>query len=74
MVRCRSEPTRWPLLIDVNNHLTELNPDVPDFQPGKLWKNDAQCMRTEKDEITTKNELNLNQTATKRKKPTKKKV
>lgn len=37
-VRCRTEPQRWPLIADVSNHLTALNPDVPDFQPGKLWK------------------------------------
>ena len=40
MVRCRTEPTRWPLIMDVSNHLTALNPDVPDFQPGKMWKNE----------------------------------
>ena len=40
MVRCRTEPTRWPLIMDVSNHLTALNPDVPDFQPGKIWKNE----------------------------------
>jgi hypothetical protein len=26
--------------MDVSNHLTALNPDVPDFQPGKMWKNE----------------------------------
>ena len=40
MVRCRTEATRWPLIMDVSNHLTALNPDVPDFQPGKMWKNE----------------------------------
>jgi hypothetical protein len=40
MVRCRNEPTRWPLIMDVSNHLTALNPDVPDFQPGKMWKHE----------------------------------
>ncbi|CAF1525396.1 unnamed protein product, partial [Rotaria sordida] len=42
MVHCRNEPDRWPLMIDVNNHLTALNPDVPDFQLGKIWKNENQ--------------------------------
>ncbi len=40
MVRCRTESTRWPLIMDVSNHLTALNPDVPDFQPGKMWKHE----------------------------------
>ena len=40
MVRCRTEPLRWPLIMDVSNHLTALNPDVPDFQPGKMWKHE----------------------------------
>jgi len=26
--------------MDVSNHLKALNPDVPDFQPGKIWKNE----------------------------------
>ena len=39
MVRCREAPERWPLITDVSNHLTALNPEVPDFQPGKMWKN-----------------------------------
>jgi hypothetical protein len=38
MVRSRTESNRWPLIMDVSNHLTALNPDVPDFQPGKIWK------------------------------------
>ncbi|CAF4075792.1 unnamed protein product, partial [Rotaria sordida] len=42
MVHCRNEPDRWPLMIDVKNHLTALNPDVPDFQLGKIWKNENQ--------------------------------
>jgi hypothetical protein len=39
------EPDRWPLIADVINHLTALNPDVPDFQPGKIWKNENQSMK-----------------------------
>jgi len=31
-------------MIDVSNHLTALNPDVPDFQPGKIWKNENQSI------------------------------
>jgi hypothetical protein len=45
MVRCRIEPDRWPLIADVSNHLTALNPDVPDFQPGKIWKNENRSRR-----------------------------
>lgn len=41
-VRCRTEPNRWPLIADVSNQLTALNPDVPDFQPGKIWKNETE--------------------------------
>ena len=44
MVRCRNDPTRWSLINDVNNHITSLNPDVPDFQPGKLWNSPNQSM------------------------------
>jgi hypothetical protein len=58
MVRCRSDPERWSLIADVSNHLTALNPDVPDFQPGKMWKNENEW----------------NHVSSKRKKPTKKKV
>ena len=32
-------------MIDVSNHLTALNPDVPDFQPGKIWKNENQSIK-----------------------------
>ena len=77
MVRCRTDPTRWPLLTDVNNHLTELNPDVPDFQPGKIWKQANQSDKTVKSELTPSEEqhdLNWNQVMSKRKKPAKKKV
>ncbi len=80
MVRCRNEPTRWPLMIDVSNHLTALNPDVPDFQPGKMWKNENPCMNEthllekESSSTTTKDEVNWNHVSTKRKKPIKKKV
>ncbi len=73
MVRCRMEPNQWPLIIDVSNHLPALNPDVPDFQPGKIWKNEIHLLKKE-EEVTTKNEMNLNHGSTKRKKPTKKKV
>ena len=45
MVRCRTESTRWPLIMDVSNHLTALNPDVPDFQPGKIWKRENESKR-----------------------------
>ncbi|CAF0991122.1 unnamed protein product [Rotaria sordida] len=74
MVRCRNEPDRWPLMIDVNNHLTALNPDVPDFQPGKIWKNENHNNQTpllEKEE--TKTNIDWNHKSTRRKKPTKKK-
>ncbi|CAF4625232.1 unnamed protein product [Rotaria sp. Silwood1] len=79
MVRCRNEPTRWPLITDVNNHLTALNPDVPDFQPGKIWKNENQNNQNlnnqspvlEKAEM--KADTEWNHKAIKRKKPTKKK-
>ncbi|CAF2405530.1 unnamed protein product [Rotaria sp. Silwood2] len=79
MVRCRNEPDRWPLITDVNNHLTALNPDVPDFQPGKMWKNENQnnqglnnqSLLLEKEE--TKADTDWHQKSTKRKKPTKKK-
>ncbi|UJR21259.1 hypothetical protein I4U23_024354 [Adineta vaga] len=78
MVRCRTDPTRWPLLTDVNNHLTELNPDVPDFQPGKVWKQTNQSDRSLQNESTVsekdgQNELSWNQVSSKRKKPAKKK-
>ncbi|CAF1466640.1 unnamed protein product [Adineta ricciae] len=76
MVRCRTDPTRWPLLTDVNNHLTELNPDVPDFQPGKIWKQASQSDKTVKSEMNPSEEqhdLNWNQVSSKRKKPAKKK-
>ena len=63
MVRCQNDPTRWPLMADVSNHLTALNPDVPDFQPGKIWKNETKV-----------NETDWNHVSNKRKKPTKKKV
>lgn len=63
MVRCRMESDRWPLMADVNNPSTALNPDVPDFQPGKIWQKE-----------TPDDELTWNQVSTKRKKPTKKKV
>ena len=69
MVRCRVEPDRWPLVADVNNIWTALNPDVPDFQPGKIWKKEDQTL-----ESNTKEDLTWNQVSTKRKKPTKKKV
>lgn len=59
MIRCRTEPTRWPLVIE-----TVLNPDVPDFQPGQVWQKETSDETT----ITTPS------TTTKRKKPTKKKV
>ncbi len=45
LVRCRVEPNRWPLITDVSNHLKALNPDVPDFQPGKIWKNENQSRK-----------------------------
>ncbi|CAF4111040.1 unnamed protein product [Rotaria socialis] len=79
MVRCRNEPNRWPLIIDVNNHLTALNPDVPDFQPGKIWKNEYQNIQIDNNETPllekeeTKTETDWNHKTTKRKKPTKKK-
>ncbi|CAF3884772.1 unnamed protein product [Rotaria sordida] len=38
MVHYRNEPDRWPLMIDVNNHLTALNPDVPVFNPEKFGR------------------------------------
>ncbi|CAF2343046.1 unnamed protein product [Rotaria sp. Silwood2] len=83
MVRCRTEPTRWPLIMDVSNHLTALNPDVPDFQPGKIWKNenenntilnglDDESQLLEKGRIKT-NEVDWSHVPTKRKKPTKRK-
>jgi hypothetical protein len=31
--------------MDVSNHLTALNPDVPDFQPGKMWKNENESKK-----------------------------
>lgn len=68
MARCRVEPDRWPLIADVSSHLTALNPDVPDFQPGKIWKTESQNIEATNDEAT------WNQVSTKRKKPTKKKV
>ncbi|CAF3440184.1 unnamed protein product [Rotaria socialis] len=83
MVRCRTEPTRWPLIMDVSNHLTALNPDVPDFQPGKLWKceNERNAMLNGLDdesqllekERTKNNEVDWSHVPTKRKKPAKKK-
>jgi hypothetical protein len=63
MARCRNDPTRWALMTDVSNHLTALNPDVPDFQPGKIWTNETKV-----------NETDWNHVSTKRKKPAKKKV
>ncbi|CAF0761772.1 unnamed protein product [Rotaria sordida] len=83
MVRCRTEPTRWPLIMDVSNHLTALNPDVPDFQPGKMWKNenenntilnglDDESQLLEKGR-TKANEVDWSHVPTKRKKPTKRK-
>ncbi|CAF4370563.1 unnamed protein product, partial [Adineta steineri] len=76
MIRCRIEPTRWPIIVDTNNHLIELNPDVPDFQPGKIWKTESQSMKDESNvlEKEDKSELNWNQVSAKRKKPIKKKV
>lgn len=74
LVRCRVEPDRWPLVADVNNNTaTALNPDVPDFQPGKIWKKEDQSLESNNKE-TVKDELAWNQVSTKRKKPTKKKV
>ncbi|CAF3533189.1 unnamed protein product [Adineta steineri] len=83
MVRCRTEPTRWPLIMDVSNHLTALNPDVPDFQPGKMWKNENENNRIlngldDESHIlekgrSTANEVDWSHVPTKRKKPTKKK-
>jgi hypothetical protein len=70
MVRCRIEPTRWPL----NNHLTSLNPDVPDFQPGKIWKNENQSINNEIHVSEKEATMNWKHVSTKRKKPTKKKV
>ncbi|CAF1182877.1 unnamed protein product [Adineta ricciae] len=83
MARCRTEPLRWPLIMDVSNHLTALNPDVPDFQPGKMWKNenenskilnglDDESHLLEKGRSTT-NEVDWSHVPTKRKKPAKKK-
>ncbi|CAF1277034.1 unnamed protein product [Adineta steineri] len=75
MIRCRIEPTQWPIIVDTNNHLIELNPDVPDFQPGKIWKTESQSMKDESNvlEKDDKGELNWNQVSAKRKKPIKKK-
>jgi len=83
MVRCRTEPTRWPLIMDVSNHLTALNPDVPDFQPGKIWKHenennqilnglDDESHLLEKNRSTT-SEVDWSHVPTKRKKPAKRK-
>jgi hypothetical protein len=55
MVRCRVESDRWPLIADVSNHLIALNPDVPDFQPGKMWKNENQSRKKNKISIFLKN-------------------
>lgn len=90
MVRCRNEPTRWPLITDVSNHLTALNPDVPDFQPGKIWKTENPSKKLNIDVVKIffffklDNEINLlekeettanwNHVSGKRKKPIKKKV
>ena len=86
MVRCRVEPDRWPLIPDVSNHQTVLNPDVPDFQPGKIWKNEDQSKKLSKSLFTInglfyldtteakKDEAGWSQVPPKRKKPTKKKV
>ncbi len=87
MVRCRVESDRWPLIADVSNHLIALNPDVPDFQPGKMWKNENQSRKKNKISIflknwlfklvhkeITNNDMGWNHVPTKRKKPTKKKV
>lgn len=79
MVRCRHEPDRWPLIIDVNNHLIALNPDVPDFQPGKVWRNESQSSNNEtpslgKEETKSKEENDWSQKTARRKKPIKKKV
>ncbi|CAF0736715.1 unnamed protein product, partial [Didymodactylos carnosus] len=39
MVRCRKNPTKWPLVFDgIDPNVLSLNPEVPEFQPGKLWK------------------------------------
>ncbi|CAF1384959.1 unnamed protein product [Rotaria sordida] len=38
MVHCRNEPDHWPLMIDVNNQLIALNPDVPVFNPEKFGR------------------------------------
>ena len=73
MVRCRVESDRWPLVGDVNNPFTALNPDVPDFQPGKIWQKGEQSLESSTKE-TPDDELTWNQVSTKRKKPTKKKV
>ncbi|CAF4868943.1 unnamed protein product, partial [Rotaria socialis] len=72
-----------PLIMDVSNHLTALNPDVPDFQPGKLWKcenernkmlngldDESQLLEKER---TKNNEVDWSHVPTKRKKPAKKK-
>ena len=86
MVRCRVEPDRWPLIPDVSNHQTALNPDVPDFQPGKIWKNEDQSKRPSKSSLgknelfysdateAKKDEAGWSQVPPKRKKPAKKKV
>ena len=65
---------------DVSNHLKTLNPDVPDFQPGKAWKNDtpaanvAHSVSPPEKEQTNAPESDWNRGLGQRKKPTKKKV
>lgn len=73
-VRCRTEPQRWPLIIDVSNHLTALNPDVPVFQPGKIWKNDQENQPVIENPPNEKeSETNWNEALARRKKSTKRK-
>lgn len=81
LVRCRTEPERWALMPDVSNHLKTLNPDVPDFQPGKAWKNDSPVTLVADSaasppgkENTNASEGDWNRGLGQRKKPTKKKV
>ncbi|CAF1263430.1 unnamed protein product, partial [Didymodactylos carnosus] len=41
MVRCRTNPEKWPLICDgIDPNVLSLNPDVAEFQPGKIWKTD----------------------------------
>ena len=50
-IRCRHEPTRWPLAVE-----TALNPDVPDFQPGKVWKKEPEESTSRRKKPTKKKE------------------